>query len=288
MLRAGVELPPARSYNPAMSDARQELTRAARQLVEIDRMLGGDFMPAGLNPLPETKAVPVGVPEAGSVRGPEAAPVHEAEAAMDREAKAAALAEMDEREVSVCTKCGLAAGRTNTVFGEGDPDADLVFVGEGPGQEEDRQGRPFVGRAGELLTRMIEGMGLRREDVFICNIVKCRPPGNRAPAPEEAAACWDYLVRQLAIIRPRAIVTLGNPATQGLLNTRTGITKLRGTWQSLPMIGEGLGGTAVMPTFHPAFVLRQYTPENRGKVWSDLKEVMAFLGLPVQGGKPQD
>jgi DNA polymerase len=186
---------------------------------------------------------------------------------------------MDVSEVRGCVKCALSQGRTQTVFGEGNPDADLVFVGEGPGAEEDRTGRPFVGRAGELLTKMIHAMGLTRDDVFICNMVKCRPPGNRAPAPEEVQACWSYLVRQLQIIRPKVIVTLGNPATKGLLNTAEGITRLRGTWQRLPEIGPGLGGVPVMPTFHPAYVLRQYTPENRGKVWSDLQAAMEALGL---------
>ncbi|HUU59845.1 MAG TPA: uracil-DNA glycosylase, partial [Phycisphaerae bacterium] len=122
---------------------------------------------------------------------------------------------------------------------------------------------------------------------YICNIVKCRPPNNRAPAPEEAAACWGYLVRQLEILRPKVIVTLGNPATKALLGTTIGITRLRGTWQRLPDIGDGLGGTPVMPTFHPAYLLRQYTPDNRRKVWSDLQQVMDLLGLkPPKRGAP--
>jgi DNA polymerase len=200
---------------------------------------------------------------------------------MTREQKADALRAIDEGEVKVCVRCPLSEGRTHTVFGEGDPDADIVFIGEGPGHEEDMSGRPFVGRAGELLTRMVRAMGLRREDVFICNIVKCRPPGNRAPAPDEVAACWNYLVRQLEIIRPKVIVTLGNPATQNLLDTRTGITRMRGNWQKLGMIGEALEGTAVMPTFHPSFVLRRYTPDVRGKVWSDLQAVLEHLHLPI-------
>jgi DNA polymerase len=200
------------------------------------------------------------------------------------EEKAAALAEMDETEVKGCTKCALCKGRTNTVFGEVNADADLVFVGEGPGADEDASGRPFVGRAGELLTKMIIAMGLSRDDVFICNMVKCRPPGNRAPAPEEVQACWDYLIRQLQTIQPKVIVTLGNPATQNLLQTRTGITKLRGQFQQLPDIGAGLAGIAVMPTFHPAYVLRQYTPDNRRKVWSDLQQVMGALGMAAPAG----
>ncbi|KKK73182.1 hypothetical protein LCGC14_2896410, partial [marine sediment metagenome] len=149
------------------------------------------------------------------------------------------------------------------------------------GAEEDKQGRPFVGRAGELLTKMIIAMGLTREQVYIANVVKCRPPGNRAPTVDEVAACREHLDRQLQIIRPKVIVTLGNPATQNLLQTRVGITKLRGQWEELGDIGEGLTGTPVMPTFHPAYILRQYTQENRQKAWADLQAVMQFLGLEV-------
>ncbi|MCK5113932.1 MAG: uracil-DNA glycosylase, partial [Phycisphaerae bacterium] len=184
-------------------------------------------------------------------------------------------------EVKTCQKCELCKTRTNTVFGEVNPNADLVFVGEGPGADEDASGRPFVGRAGDLLTKMIAAMGLSRSDVFICNMVKCRPPGNRTPLPEEVAACWDYLVRQLQIIRPKVIVTLGNPATKGLLSTNVGITKMRGVWAQLPDIGPGLGGIPVMPTFHPAYVLRNYSVNTRGLVWSDLQSVMEHLGLKI-------
>jgi DNA polymerase len=254
----------------------------ARQLLAIETLLGcEDFIPACQPPLPEfqpaqAEPAPVGRGSAAQTAAPNAYPDD-----MTPEQKQAALRELDEQEVSVCTRCQLSRTRTQTVFGETNPNADLVFVGEGPGAEEDAQGRPFVGRAGELLNKMIAAMGLRREDVFICNMVKCRPPNNRTPAPEEVQACWGYLVRQLQIIRPKVIVTLGNPATKGLLDTTTGITKLRGTWQRLPNIGEGLEGIPVMPTFHPAYVLRQYTPENRKKVWSDLQAVMQLLDLPL-------
>jgi DNA polymerase len=145
----------------------------------------------------------------------------------------------------------LAAGRTQVVFGVGSRDADLVFVGEGPGAEEDRQGIPFVGRAGQLLTRLIEGIGLTRDDVYICNVVKCRPPGNRDPQPDEIASCRPYLEAQLDLLSPTVLVTLGNFATKLLLDTKTGITKLRG--QEFPY----RDGTAVLvPTLHPAAVLR--------------------------------
>jgi len=254
-----------------MSDQREQLARAARQLIAIEELFGGQFLPAERNPLPE-------IEPAGASSAVEPA---EGAAAMGPQQKTEALEAIDAGEVRGCQKCRLCQSRTHTVFGEGNPDADLVFVGEGPGQEEDRTGRPFVGRAGELLTKMIRAMGLTRPDVYICNMVKCRTPQNRPPTPDEVDACWDYLIRQLQILQPKVIVTLGNPATQGLLNTRTGITKLRGTWQKLPNIGEGLWGIPVMPTFHPAYLLRQYSLDNRRKVWNDLQQVMAFLGLKV-------
>ena len=249
------------------SQEASHLIGAARQLLAIEELLGGQYVPAERNPLPEIE--PAGSPE------------------LPPEEKAAALRAIDQGEVTGCTQCILSRSRTLTVFGEGSPDANLVFVGEGPGHDEDVSGRPFVGRAGEKLAQMIHAMGLTREQVYICNIVKCRPPNNRAPAPEEAAACWGYLVRQLEILRPKVVVTLGNPATKALLGTTIGITRLRGTWQRLPDIGDGLGGTPVMPTFHPAYLLRQYTPDNRRKVWSDLQQVMDLLGLkPPKRGAP--
>jgi len=251
------------------NDPQGELTQAAKQLLAIERFLGSPFIPSR----------PVDLPEV-DVAAPSSAATTAVGGGMSRDEKAAALAAIDD-EVKGCTRCALYKGRTNTVFGEGAPDARLVFVGEGPGADEDATGRPFVGRAGELLTKMIDAMGLSRERVYICNMVKCRPPGNRAPAPEEVQACWGYLIRQLQTIAPDVIVTLGNPSTQGLLKIRTGITKMRGSFQELPDLGEGLAGTPVMPTFHPAYLLRQYTPDNRGKVWSDLQQVMDLLGLPT-------
>jgi len=168
-----------------------------------------------------------------------------------------------------CRRCPLCEGRTTIVFGDGDPDADILFVGEGPGAEEDKRGLPFVGRAGELLTRMIErGMGLPRSAVYICNIVKCRPPGNREPLANEIAACRPFLDAQIDAVAPKVIVTLGRPATGVLLGRDVSITRLRGTWQEYR-------GIPVMPTFHPAFILRQYTEENRRLVWQDLKTALA-------------
>jgi len=149
-----------------------------------------------------------------------------------------------------CTQCPLAETRTQVVFGVGSPHADLVFVGEGPGAEEDRQGIPFVGRAGQLLTRLIDGIGLTRDDVYICNVVKCRPPGNRDPLPLEIDACRPYLEAQLDFLAPRVVVTLGNFATRALTGTKSGITKVRG--QEFPY----RGGAVLIPALHPAAVLR--------------------------------
>jgi DNA polymerase len=184
------------------------------------------------------------------------------------------LSAMNENEVRLCTRCRLCETRTHTVFGEGDVDAKIFFIGEGPGETEDQTGRPFVGRAGELLNKMIAGMGLAREQVYIANIVKCRPPNNRVPAPDEVATCTPYLERQIEIIRPSAIVTLGLPATQYMLQTKLSMGRLRGqfhAWRGVPL----------MPTYHPAYVLRNPTYETRSAVWSDLKQVLAKLGLPT-------
>ncbi len=164
-----------------------------------------------------------------------------------------------------CTRCELARGRRSIVFGDGNPDADLMFVGEAPGEQEDLRGLPFVGRAGELLTQMIEkGIGIPRSEVYICNIVKCRPPRNRNPLPPEVTACRPFLDGQIRAVAPRVIVTLGKPAAGLLLGREVAITRLRGTWQDYQ-------GIPLMPTLHPAYVLRQYTPENRRAVWHDLK-----------------
>jgi uracil-DNA glycosylase family 4 len=176
-------------------------------------------------------------------------------------------------EIGDCTRCKLSKGRTNIVFGEGDPKAAIVFVGEGPGFEEDQQGRPFVGEAGLLLTDIIEkGMKIKRAKVYICNIVKCRPPGNRNPEPDEVETCIGFVKKQIAAIKPKVIVTLGNVPTQNLLNTKQGITKLRGVWQDYE-------GIPVMPTFHPAYLLR--SPGEKGKVWEDIKKVMERLGIAI-------
>jgi len=164
-----------------------------------------------------------------------------------------------------CRRCRLAAGRRHIVFGSGNPQARLVFVGEGPGQEEDRQGEPFVGAAGQLLTKIIQAMKLSRADVYICNIIKCRPPGNRNPAPDEIAACSPFLERQIAAIKPRLICALGTFAAQTLLATNAPISKLRGAFYPYR-------GVRVLPTYHPAFLLRN--PERKRDVWEDVQKLM--------------
>lgn len=177
-----------------------------------------------------------------------------------------------------CPHCTTATGHTQTVFGEGNPEARLVFVGEAPGETEDQLGRPFVGRAGQKLDEMIKAMGMARADVYIANVLKSRPPENRTPLPGEVERCAPYLAAQLRIISPEVIVSLGGPATKFLLGVDTGITKLRGVWASWTPPGEsGAPPIPVMPTYHPAYLLRNYTPKTRGEVWSDLKKVMDRL-----------
>jgi DNA polymerase len=172
--------------------------------------------------------------------------------------------------VSECRRCGLCAERTQTVFGVGNPDADLMFIGEGPGADEDRQGEPFVGEAGKLLTKIINaGMGLRREDVYIANVVKCRPPNNRNPHEDEAAACMPYLQRQIELVAPKVIILLGAVPLRYVLGQR-GITRLRGNWLDY-------NGIPVMPTFHPSYLLR--VPAAKREVWQDVQQVMGRLGL---------
>jgi DNA polymerase len=173
-----------------------------------------------------------------------------------------------------CTRCKLHRGRTKLVFGDGNPKAELVFVGEGPGRDEDAQGLPFVGRAGKLLTQMIEAMGLQRQDVYICNVVKCRPPENRTPEKDEVETCSPFLLRQLDAISPRVIVCLGSIAAQTLLETNRGISHFRGEWLDFR-------GRKLMATYHPAYLLRN--PSAKSEVWKDLQKVMAVLGL--QGKK---
>ncbi len=178
------------------------------------------------------------------------------------------------RRIAACRLCRLCETRTNTVPGQGASNPDIMFIGEGPGADEDAQGLAFVGRAGQLLTKIIAAMGYQREEVWIGNIVKCRPPNNRVPTPEEMEACLPYLREQIALLKPRAIVCLGATAVKGLFDTKTGITKLRGQWMTF----EGID---TMPTYHPAYLLRN--PPAKRDVWEDMQDVLRRLGRPVPG-----
>lgn len=173
-------------------------------------------------------------------------------------------------DIGDCKRCRLCRQRSHIVFGAGNPKADLVFVGEGPGHDEDLQGLPFVGRAGKLLTQMIEAMGLERDAVYICNVVKCRPPENRTPEADEMATCSPFLIRQLAAIQPKVIVCLGLIAAQTLLGVKQSISRFRGQWFDYR-------GSRLIATYHPAYLLRN--PNAKGEVWNDLKKVIALLGL---------
>jgi uracil-DNA glycosylase len=232
-------------------------------------------------PVPAAETVHAPVPGSAPAPAPASAPAPApapasapaAETAPDRSVRLPQLAQ----EVASCTKCALAATRTQTVFARGNPEAQLCFVGEAPGADEDEQGLPFVGRAGQLLDRMIAAMGLVPDrDVYVCNIIKCRPPGNRRPEPEETATCIPYLHEQLALVRPRVIVALGNTSVAALLDTRLGITKLRGQWKLYR-------GTLVMPTYHPSYLLRPSPQQVEAKrqAWEDLQLVMKELGLEL-------
>ena len=222
-------------------------------------------------------AMPASAPVARPASPPPAEPAFVAPRAAitasndDRRARLLVLSD----EARACTRCGLHAGRKQAVFARGNPFAELVFVGEGPGADEDAQGLPFVGKSGQLLDKMIAAMGYSPDDIYICNIVKCRPPENRKPEPAEMAACSPFITQQLAMIKPKVIVALGGTAVQGLLpNVTEGITRMRGKWkiyqQTIP----------VMPTFHPAYLLR--SPELKRDVWTDLKAVMERLGKPLR------
>lgn len=253
-----------------MTSQTERQRRIARQHLETSRLMGVDFLPARPGPVAPGTAGPAVAPAA--VAGP-------APAAPDAalvQAKAEALAQLQTEHDANCPHCTTATDHTQTVFGEGHPDAMLMFIGEAPGAEEDRTGRPFVGRAGQKLDDMIKAMGLKRGEVYIGNILKSRPPGNRTPLVHEVAGCSPYLAEQIRIIRPEVIVALGGPAAKFLLQTEIGITKLRGQWS---IYRDGDLQIDVMPTYHPAYILRRYTRETREQVWADLQAVMDRLGL---------
>lgn len=255
-----------------------ELLNNLRQLVELDRGLGIEFTgkpPPSAAPAP---AAPVRQPPPSRLRAaetpapppaaaPPATPGPRPALPAATGLAAADLAAIAER-IAACTACGLCTGRKHTVPGEGSATPELVFVGEGPGADEDASGRPFVGAAGQLLDRMIAAMGLARGDVFIANVVKCRPPGNRAPEPDEAAACMPFLEAQLAALKPKVICTLGATPLKALLGL-SGITRVHGQRQAWR-------GTTVIPTFHPAYLLRN--PEAKKPAWADLLIVLEVLG----------
>jgi uracil-DNA glycosylase len=228
--------------------------------------------PAKASPGVPSPARPVAPPPIMAplpVRGP-------APTLLDPEEKRRRLDVLSE-SIKSCTKCALHTGRTQTVFARGTGTSGLCFVGEGPGADEDEQGFPFVGKAGQLLDKMIGAMGFSRDEVYVCNIVKCRPPNNRKPEPEEMTTCMPYLVEQLAILQPQVIVALGATAVQGLFGTSEGITRLRGRWKLYQ------GEVPVMPTFHPAFLLRD--PARKKEVWDDLQAVLRQLGRTVPSRK---
>lgn len=230
---------------------------------EVARLVTQASLVAGATPTEVTAT-----PEPGT---PAAPPV----AAIDLEDTAAALSTLA-TIVRGCEKCSLCKTRTQTVFGVGNINADLVFVGEAPGADEDMQGEPFVGKAGQLLTDIIvKGMKMKREDVYICNVLKCRPPNNRNPNPEEMSMCEPYLIRQLSLIRPKVICALGGVASKCLLQTEAPVGQLRGRWHSYQ-------GIPLRVTYHPAYLLR--TPADKGKTWEDIQEVMkVLLGTVIPG-----
>ncbi len=234
-----------------------EIARALKCRFETDALLGASDLP-------------IRIPKPGEV------------SAEELTRRCSELDDINKNEVMCCVKCGLAETRTKTVFGHGNAAARIMFVGEAPGHDEDLSGEVFVGRAGQLLSKMIEnGMGLKRKDVYICNILKCRPPNNRDPAPNEVLACKDYLLRQIQIIKPEAIIALGKPASQTLLNSRESIGRLRSRFHDFYPSSTALIGDPIplMPTYHPAYLLR--SPGEKIKAWTDLKLVMARLGIPL-------
>jgi len=255
-------------------DVSQELQRLVRALAAHAEWLGWSGAPAVPRWDAVTLTVAAASPEEPAPADPTSATgLAGARAPLPEEATAAARLVALREAIGDCRRCRLASSRTRIVFGVGDPDARLLFVGEGPGRDEDLQGEPFVGKAGQLLTDIIEkGMRLRRSDVYICNVVKCRPPENRDPEPDEVAACGSFLARQIEIVAPEVIVALGRFAAQALLSTTTPIGKLRGGWQEYR-------GIPVMPTLHPAYLLRN--PGDKRLVWEDVKKVMERLGLPL-------
>jgi uracil-DNA glycosylase family 4 len=253
----------------------RHLLEAVRAYVEYQVSTGLDALPRRAVTLmpPNELAEPTRVdPPPAAAPAPRAASTP-ADLFTSAGVRAAQTLEALRAELGDCHRCKLWQGRTHIVFGVGNPHADVMFVGEGPGRDEDLQGEPFVGRAGQLLTEIItKGMKLQREDVYIANVIKCRPPENRNPEPDEIAACQPFLLRQVELVAPRVIVALGTFAAQTLLGTRTPISRLRGRWHDYH-------GTRLMPTLHPAYLLRN--PNDKRLVWEDIKLVLRALGRSV-------
>lgn len=244
-----------------LPESPEDALRQAGQHLASLRAAGLEFVPTA--PLPELPAA----------MNPGPAQVVLSDEQEQRRVALTVLAE----QVAGCTRCPeLVATRSRTVFGVGPLDAELCFVGEAPGADEDRQGEPFVGAAGQLLNRIIAACGLKREEVYICNVLRCRPPSNRAPQPQEADNCREYLVKTLELVKPRVMCVLGNSPAKFLMGVSQGITKLRGKWLEYR-------GIPVMPTFHPSYLLR--TPEAKKEVWEDMKEILRRLGRSIPGAK---
>src|SRR6185369_10449620 len=258
----------------AQKEVRDLVTETKKQLEHL-RVLGVEGIQVSLPPAPavalpvqrrvETAPPPVPTPAPSE---PVTSLFGELAPAPVKLTKSTETFEQIHAEIGDCTRCPLHQQRTHVVHTEGNRNARLMFVGEAPGADEDAQARPFVGRAGQLLTKIIEAIGMKREEVLIGNVNRCRPPGNRAPMPDEAATCKPYLLREIAVAQPEVIVVLGNTATKNLLDTREGITRLRGTFQEYQ-------GSKVMPTFHPAYLLRD--PSKKRETWEDLKKVRDYL-----------
>ena len=253
----------------------EQLIRQTRQHLESLRAAGVEWLPAApavRHPIVSSPPASSALNAAPSFFNQEAEPASAGQPVLDPAAKRRELQVLEE-QVSGCTRCAeLCSTRTQTVFGVGSPDAELCFLGEAPGADEDAQGEPFVGAAGQLLNRIIAACGMKREEVYICNVLKCRPPGNRAPLPNEVANCKEYLERQLELIRPKFICALGAVAAQNLLNTTLSIGKLRGRFQDYQ-------GIPVLCTYHPAYLLRN--PASKRDVWEDMKLLLSRMGRPI-------
>jgi DNA polymerase len=257
-----------------MSNA--DLARMAKQYATSLRSAGIDWIPGKSEPPVSNIAIddvppPTAQPIETKTRSP--APPPRSSEALSTQEKRSQLQLIDQKEVRACTKCmDLVRNRTQTVFGVGNIDAELVFVGEAPGADEDRQGEPFVGAAGQLLNKIIAACKMKREEVYICNVLKCRPPGNRPPQPDEISHCRGFLQRQIALIRPRFICCLGTYAAQTLLNSTATIGRLRKQIHDYQ-------GIKLVATYHPSYLLRN--PNAKGDVWEDMKMLMREMGRPV-------